>query len=74
MIDTTYDPSADAAYVYLGRGEVGSTEEVAPGIVFDYDAEGRIIGIEILSASKALAPGAWRNARRPGETSADAAE
>ncbi len=74
MIDTTYDPSADAAYVYLGRGEIGSTEEVAPGVMVDYDAEGRIVGIEFLSASKTLAPGAWRNARRPGEASADAAE
>jgi uncharacterized protein YuzE len=28
------------------------SEEVADGIVVDYDAEGRIVGVEILDASK----------------------
>jgi hypothetical protein len=33
-----------------------------------------IVGVEILSASKLLAPGDWRNARRPDATKVDAAE
>jgi uncharacterized protein YuzE len=73
MIDMTYDPNVDAAYAYLGRGEVDHQEEHGPFIV-DVDAEGRVIGIEILSATKVLAPGDWQRARRPGTTSVGAAE
>jgi uncharacterized protein YuzE len=56
MIDMTYDPEADAAYIYLGRGTIYRQEEPGP-FIHDVDVEGRIIGIEILSASKVLAPG-----------------
>jgi uncharacterized protein YuzE len=38
------------------------------------DADGRIVGIEILSASKILAPGEWQSARRLNAKSVDAAE
>ena len=31
---------------------IKESEEVADGIVVDYDAEGRIVGVEILDASK----------------------
>jgi uncharacterized protein YuzE len=72
MIDMTYDPEADAAYIYLGRGKIVETAEAGP-FIYDVDAEGRVIGIEILSASKVLAPGDWQKARRPGRP-ADAAE
>jgi uncharacterized protein YuzE len=74
MTDTTYDPVADAVYFHVGRGDIGSTEEVAPGVMFDYDANGHIVGIEVTSASKVLAPGAWMKTRRPGEARVDAAE
>jgi uncharacterized protein YuzE len=78
MIDMTYDPEADAVYIYVGRGEVNQREvnqtvEAGP-FIYDLDVEGRILGIEILSASKVLAPGDWRNARRPTAKSVDAAE
>jgi uncharacterized protein YuzE len=73
MIDMTYDPEADAVYMHLSRGKVASTEEAGP-FIYDLDSDGRVLGIEILSASKVLAPGEWRNARRPGEAKFDAAE
>ncbi len=73
MIDLTYDPEADAVYIYVGRGQVDHQEEAGP-FIWDVDTEGRVLGIEILSASKVLAPGDWRQARRPGSTSVDAAE
>ncbi|TKT74862.1 DUF2283 domain-containing protein [Aquamicrobium sp. LC103] len=72
MIDMTYDPEADAAYVYLGKGKVAETKEAGP-FMYDVDDKGRVLGIEILGASKVLAPGAWQNARLPG-TVPDAAE
>jgi uncharacterized protein YuzE len=53
----TYDPRADAMYLYLaertpGTFEVARTEEVSTGVMLDFDAENRVIGIEILSVSK----------------------
>jgi uncharacterized protein YuzE len=73
MIDITYDPEADAVYIYLSRAKVDHTEEAGP-FIYDLDANGRVRGIEILSASKVLAPGEWQNARLPGATKIDAAE
>ncbi|HEY4773373.1 MAG TPA: DUF2283 domain-containing protein [Xanthobacteraceae bacterium] len=46
------DHGADAVYVNLTDRPIKDSEEVADGIVVDYDAEGRIVGIEILDASK----------------------
>jgi len=73
MIDMTYDPEADAVYLLIGRGAVDHQEEAGP-FIYDVDTDGRVLGIEILSASKTLAPGDWKNARRPGQTRVDAAE
>jgi uncharacterized protein YuzE len=46
------DQGADAIYVNLSDRPIKDSEEVADGIVVDYDAEGRIVGVEILDASK----------------------
>jgi len=73
MTDMTYDPGADAIYIYLGTGEIDRQEEAGP-FIYDVDTEGRIVGVEILFASKVLAPGVWQNARQPNVRSADAAE
>ena len=73
MTDMTYDPDADAVYIHLGRGKIERQEEAGP-FIYDVDAEGRVLGIEILTASKLLAPGDWRTARRPCEPSIGAAE
>jgi uncharacterized protein YuzE len=73
MIDMTYDPKADAVYMYVSRGEVARTEEAGP-FIYDLDVEGRVLGIEILDASKVLAPGEWQKARLPGQAKIDAAE
>lgn len=64
-----YEAEDDAAYIRLSNDRILESEEVAPNIVFDYDAEGRIVGIEILTAPKTLAPGDWQNARLPGKAS-----
>jgi uncharacterized protein YuzE len=64
MTDTTYDPEADAVYIIIGRSRVARTKKNGR-FVYDLDAEGHIVGIEILSASKMLSPGDWQKARRP---------
>ncbi len=55
MVNTLYDAEADALYVNFGEAEIIDTEEVRPGIIFDFDAEGRIVGIEVLDASTRMA-------------------
>ena len=48
----TVDLEADALYLNLGEKQSVESEEVAPGIIVDYDEENRVIGIEMLHLSK----------------------
>jgi uncharacterized protein YuzE len=54
---TRYDAEADALYVRFSDGQIEESEEVSEGVVLDFDAEGRIVAIELLDASKHLAAG-----------------
>ena len=56
-----YDADADAVYITVGDGKIERTEETGP-FICDVDSEGRVLGIEILSASNVLAPGDWKKA------------
>ena len=47
-----FDPQADAVYLELTDADVDESKEVQPGIIMDYDAEERIVGIEVLHVSK----------------------
>jgi uncharacterized protein YuzE len=47
-----FDKEADALYVRFSSAEVATSEESKPGIIMDYDAEGNIVGIEMLNASQ----------------------
>ena len=47
-----YDGEVDAAYLRLARGKVRESEEVQPGLIVDYGAGDRIIGVEILSFAR----------------------
>ena len=49
-----YDPELDAAYLTLTDSPVADSEEVKPGIVLDYDANHRVVGIEILNLRRQL--------------------
>ena len=49
------DHAVDAVYLNLTDRPIKDSEEVTDGIVVDYDGEGRIVGIEILDASKRTA-------------------
>lgn len=52
-----YDPDADALYIRLDETPIANSAEVSPGIVLDYDAAARVVGIEVLDAAQRL-PGA----------------
>lgn len=57
MIRTSYDPEADALFVWFGPegSKSADTQEVAPGILLDLDSEGRVIGIEIMDVGERTA-------------------
>lgn len=46
------DREADAVTLILSDAAIENSAEIAEGIVADYDAKGRIVGIEVLDASK----------------------
>jgi uncharacterized protein YuzE len=47
-----YYPDTDMFYIKLVDGISIESEEVAPGIVLDFDEHNRVIGVEIEDASK----------------------
>ena len=54
-IRTIYDPKNDSLFVRLAEGDIVESEEVRPGFIFDYDANGRIVAFEVLNASANIA-------------------
>lgn len=48
----SYDPKADALYIRLGKGKIDESDEVAEGIIVDYDLKRKPLGIEILDADR----------------------
>jgi len=65
QIRVTFDPESDAAYIHLadiGRGGVVRTLHLSDDngyipVHLDFDAEGRLLGIELLSARSQLPSG-----------------
>jgi uncharacterized protein YuzE len=47
-----YDQQADAMYIRLRAGKVIESEEVRPCVVLDFDAQGQVLGIEMLDVSQ----------------------
>ncbi len=52
----TYDKDSDAFYVRFSNAAITESEEVRPGLILDFDVDGRIVSIELLDAHKQLAP------------------
>ena len=47
-----YDSAADALSLTLSDASPTESDEVRPGVVIDYDAQGRVVGVEILHVRK----------------------
>jgi uncharacterized protein YuzE len=54
MVKVEYDSKADAMYIWLRKAKYEVSEELAENVIIDLDKNGRIIGIEILDATKNL--------------------
>ena len=49
-----YDSKVDAVYIELAKGKYEVSREVSPSVVIDEDKDGKVLGIEILDASKTI--------------------
>jgi len=52
----TYDKEADAMYLQFQEGSFSHNKEVDEGIILDIGKGNKILGIEILDASKRIKP------------------
>jgi uncharacterized protein YuzE len=48
----SYYPDTDSLYIDLLEQPSAESREISEGIVLDYDAQGRLVGIDIDNASK----------------------
>jgi uncharacterized protein YuzE len=53
------DRKADALYLRLDDSKVIESEEVAPGVIVDFDSRNKVVGVEVLDVSE-------RSSRRQG--------
>src|SRR4051812_37156458 len=51
---TRYDSEADALYVHLYDDAIVESEEVADGVILDFDGGGRIVGIVLAGLVPAI--------------------
>jgi uncharacterized protein YuzE len=47
----SYDPEVDVLSVLLNDRPIEESDEERPGLILDYDADGNVVGIEVLNAS-----------------------
>jgi uncharacterized protein YuzE len=47
-MDIQFDPNMDTLYLRLVEGDVVDSETIEPDLVYDYNAQDQIIGIELL--------------------------
>lgn len=50
-----YHADTDSLYIDLAERPAADSREIEPGVVLDFDADGRLVGIDIDHASRALA-------------------
>lgn len=49
-----YDEKIDALYIHLDNSDIMESEEIKPGIIFDFNEDNKIVGIEILNVKANL--------------------
>lgn len=55
------DKENDALYFRLDDSSIVESEEVQPGVILDFNDEGKVVGIEILNLSMRVTPEKLKN-------------
>jgi uncharacterized protein YuzE len=46
-----YDPEVDVLRIIFKEATIEESDEESPGVICDFDAEGNMVGVEVLNAS-----------------------
>ncbi|MEI6083593.1 MAG: DUF2283 domain-containing protein [Verrucomicrobiota bacterium] len=49
------DHDADAVYLRLADAKIIESEQVAPGVIVDFDSQNHVVGLEVLNVSQRVA-------------------
>jgi uncharacterized protein YuzE len=49
-----FDTEADALYLRLNDAPIEESEEIYPGVVLDFNAENKVVAIEVLNVKSQL--------------------
>ena len=50
----TYDPEVDILSILFSDTQIDVSDEDKPGLILDFDADGNVVGLEILDASQRM--------------------
>ena len=52
----TIDKESDALYFRIDETPIAESEEVEPGIILDFNSDGKVVGVEMLGLSARIKP------------------
>jgi uncharacterized protein YuzE len=55
------DREADALYIRLNENPIVESEEVQTGVILDFNADGLVVGVEMLGISRRMSEDEMRN-------------
>ena len=50
-----YDPHTDTLTITFRKARIAESDELKPDVIFDFDEQGGVVGLEILDASRHIA-------------------
>lgn len=68
-----YHPDTDSLYIDLSERPSVKSKEISEGVVLDYDADGKLVGIDIDNASNKVELKKLILSKLPGEVETEAA-
>lgn len=54
FMKVTYDPDKDILQISFSARSIEETTQITPGMILDYDEDGRVVGLELRRASERI--------------------